>query len=100
MTTATRAELLPDIPTIGEFVPGYEATAWFGIGAPKKTPAEIVGRLNKEINSGLADPTFKARLLALGVEPKAMASDEFSKFVVDETDKWGNVIRGANIKAE
>ena len=100
VTTATRAELLPDIPTIGEFVPGYEATAWFGIGAPKKTPAEIVGRLNKEINSGLADPTFKARLLALGVEPKAMASDEFSKFVVDETDKWGNVIRGANIKAE
>ena len=100
VTTATRAELLPDIPTIGEFVPGYEATAWFGIGAPKKTPAEIVGRLNKYINSGLADPTFKARLLALGVEPKAMASDEFSKFVVDETDKWGNVIRGANIKAE
>ena len=100
VTTATRAELLPDIPTIGEFVPGYEATAWFGIGAPKKTPAEIVSRLNKEINSGLADPTFKARLLALGVEPKAMASDEFSKFVVDETDKWGNVIRGANIKAE
>jgi tripartite-type tricarboxylate transporter receptor subunit TctC len=100
VTTATRAELLPDIPTIGEFVPGYEATAWFGIGAPKNTPAEIVGRLNKEINSGLADPRFKARLLALGVEPKAMASDEFSKFVVDETEKWGKVIREANIKAE
>ena len=100
VTTATRAELLPDIPTIGEFVPGYEATAWFGIGAPKKTPAEIIGRLNREINSGLADQTFKARLLALGVEPKAMASDEFSKFVVDETEKWGKVIRGANIKAE
>jgi len=100
VTTATRAELLPDIPTIGEFVPGYEATAWFGIGAPKKTPAEIVGRLNREINSGLADQTFKARLLALGVEPKAMASDEFSKFVVDETEKWGKVIRDANIKAE
>ena len=100
VTTATRSELLPDIPTIGEFVPGYEATAWFGIGAPKNTPAEIVGRLNKEINAGLADPTFKARLLALGVEPKTMASDEFSKFVVHETDKWGNVIRRANIKAE
>jgi tripartite-type tricarboxylate transporter receptor subunit TctC len=100
VTTATRAELLPDIPTIGEFVPGYEATAWFGIGAPKNTPTEIVGRLNKEINSGLADPTFKARLLALGVEPKAMTSDGFSKFVVDETEKWGKVIREANIKAE
>ena len=100
VTTATRAELLPDIPTIGEFVPGYEATAWFGIGAPKNTPTEIVGRLNKEINSGLADLTFKARLLALGVEPKAMASDEFSKFVADETVKWGKVIREANIKAE
>jgi tripartite-type tricarboxylate transporter receptor subunit TctC len=100
VTTSTRAELLPDIPTIGEFVPGYEATAWFGIGAPKNTPTEIVGRLNGEINSGLADPTFKARLLALGVEPKAMASDEFSKFVVDETEKWGKVIREANIKAE
>jgi tripartite-type tricarboxylate transporter receptor subunit TctC len=81
-------------------VHGYEATAWFGIGAPKNTPAEIVGRLNKEINAGLADPTFKARLLALGVEPKAMTSDEFSKFVMDETEKWGKVIRGANIKAE
>ena len=100
VTTATRAELLPDIPTIGEFVPGYEATAWFGIGAPKNTPTEVVGRLNREINSGLADPTFKARLLALGVEPKAMASDEFSKFVVDETEKWGKVIRDANIKPE
>ena len=100
VTTATRAELLPDIPTIGEFVPGYEATAWFGIGAPKNTPTEVVGKLNREINSGLADPTFKARLLALGVEPKAMASDEFSKFVVDETEKWGKVIRDANIKPE
>jgi tripartite-type tricarboxylate transporter receptor subunit TctC len=100
VTTATRAELLPDIPTIGEFVPGYEATAWFGVGAPKNTPTEIVGRLNSEINSGLADPTFKARFLALGVEPKAMAPDEFSKFVVDETEKWGKVIREANIKAE
>src|SRR5262252_4541899 len=100
VTTAIRTQALPDIPTVGEFVPGYEATAWYGIGAPRGTPAKIVGRLNKEINSGLADPTFKARLLALGVEPKAMASDEFSKFVVDETDKWGNVIRSANIKAE
>jgi tripartite-type tricarboxylate transporter receptor subunit TctC len=100
VTTATRAELLPDIPTIGEFVPGYEATAWFGIGAPKKTPANIAGQLNKEINFGLADQTLKARLLALGVEPKAMAVDEFSKFVVDETEKWGKVIRAANIKAE
>ena len=101
VTTATRSELLPDIPTVGdEFVPGYEATAWFGIGAPKNTPAEIVGRLNKEINAGLSDPTFKARLLALGVEPKAMAPDEFSKFIMDETERWGKVIRAANIKAE
>jgi tripartite-type tricarboxylate transporter receptor subunit TctC len=100
VTTAARSELLPDIPTIGEFVPGYEATAWFGIGAPKNTSAEIVGKLNKEINAGLADPTFKARLLALGVEPSAMTPSEFGKFIVDETEKWAKVIKFAGIKPE
>jgi tripartite-type tricarboxylate transporter receptor subunit TctC len=100
VTTAMRSELLPDAPTVGEFVPGYEATAWFGIGVPKGTPAEVIDRINKEINAGLADPAFKARLLDLGVEPRAMTSAEFGKFIADETEKWGKVIRAANIKAE
>ena len=100
VTTATRSGLLPDIPTVGEFVPGYEATAWFGIGAPKNTLTEIVGKLNKEINSGLANPTMKARLLALGADPMPMTLAEFGKFIADETEKWGKVIRVANIKPE
>ena len=73
MTTATRSEVLPDIPTVGDFVPGYEASAWFGVGAPKDTPAEIVDKLNKEINAGLADPKMKARLADLGVAPCSRA---------------------------
>jgi tripartite-type tricarboxylate transporter receptor subunit TctC len=98
VTTATRSETLPDLPTVGEFVPGYEASTWFGVGAPKATPAEIVEKLNKEINAGLADPKIKARLADLGGGPLALSPAEFGKFIADETEKWGKVIRVANIK--
>src|SRR5262245_9760209 len=100
VTTATRMEALPDVPTMAEFVPGYEATSWVGIGAPKNTPVEIVDKLNNEINAGLADPTMKARLADLGGVPMPLMPAEFGKFIVEETEKWGKVIRAANIKAE
>jgi tripartite-type tricarboxylate transporter receptor subunit TctC len=98
VTTATRSQALPDIPTIGEFVPGYEAISWYGLGAPTKTPAEIIDRLNKETNAGLADPQLSARFVNLAVEPLSMTAAEFGKFVADETEKWGKVIRAAGIK--
>jgi tripartite-type tricarboxylate transporter receptor subunit TctC len=100
VTTATRSDALPDIPTVGEFVPGYEATQWFGIVAPNKTPAEIIDKLNKEINAGLADPTLKARLADLGGTPLSGSPADFGKLIADEIEKWGKVIRVANIKAE
>ena len=100
VTTATRSEVLPDIPTVGEFVPGYEASAWSGVGAPKNTPAEIVDKLNKEINAGLADPKIKARLADLGGTVLAGSPADFGKLIADETEKWGKVIRAANIKPE
>jgi len=100
VTTASRSEALPDIPTVGEFVPGYEASQWYGVGAPRATPAEIVEKLNKEINAGLADPKIKARLADLGGAPLALSPAEFGKLIADETEKWGKVIRAANIKAE
>jgi tripartite-type tricarboxylate transporter receptor subunit TctC len=100
LTTATRSDALPDIPTLGEFVPGYEASAWFGVGAPKATPAEIVEKLNKEINAGLADPKMKARLADVGATALSGSPADFGKFVGDETEKWASVIRAANIKAE
>ena len=100
VTSATRSAALPDVPTVGEFVPGYEATAWFGIGAPKNTPAEIITKLNGEINAGLADAKIKDRLADLGGEPMPMAPADFAKFIVDETEKWGKVVRAAGIKAE
>jgi tripartite-type tricarboxylate transporter receptor subunit TctC len=100
VTSARRSAALPDIPTVGEFVPGYEATGWFGLGAPDKTPAQIIDRLNKEINAGLADATMKARLADLGGIPMPMSPAEFGKFIADETEKWGKVIRAANIKVE
>jgi tripartite-type tricarboxylate transporter receptor subunit TctC len=81
-------------------VPSYEATAWFGIGAPKNTPAEIVDKLNKQINAGLADPVFNKRLVDLGGVPMQMTAADFGKFIAGETEKWGKVIRAANIKAE
>ena len=99
VTTSTRSEALPDVPTVGDFVPGYEASVWFGVGAPGNTPAEIVGTLNKEINAGLANPRIKARLADLGAVPMSMTPAEYGKFVADEVEKWGKVVRAANIKA-
>ena len=91
---------MPDIPAIGEFVPGYEGIGWNGLGAPKNTPAEIIDRLNKEINAGLADSKLKARLADLGSVPMPMTPAEFGKYIADDTEKWANVIRAAGIKAE
>jgi tripartite-type tricarboxylate transporter receptor subunit TctC len=100
VTTATRSAMLPDTPTVGEFVPGYEASGWQGIGAPRNTPAEIVDKLNKEINAGLADPTLKARITDLGGAVFASSSADFGKVIAADTEKWGKVIRAANIKPE
>jgi tripartite-type tricarboxylate transporter receptor subunit TctC len=100
VTTTTRSELLPDIPTVAEFVAGYEASNWFGICAPKATPAEIVEKLNKEINASLADPSIKARLADLGGDVLALSPADFGKLIAEDTEKWGKVIRAANIKAE
>jgi tripartite-type tricarboxylate transporter receptor subunit TctC len=100
VTASTRSEALPDVPTLGEFVPGYEATVWLGMGAPRNTPPEIIERLNKEVNAGLADPKIKARIADLGYTPFMSSSAEFGRFIVSETEKWGNVVRAANIKPE
>ena len=100
VTTATRSEALPDVPTVSEFVPGYEASGWNGVCAPKNTPTEIINRLNKEINAGLADPKTKARLADLGATTLAGSSADFGKLIADETEKWGKAIRAANIKAD
>jgi tripartite-type tricarboxylate transporter receptor subunit TctC len=98
--SATRVDVLPDIPSVAEFVPGYEASSWFGIGAPKNTPAEIIERLNKEISAALADPTIKGRITDLGSTVLSGSPAAFGKFIADETEKWGKVIRAANIKPE
>jgi tripartite-type tricarboxylate transporter receptor subunit TctC len=100
VTTATRSELLPDIPTVDQFVPGYEASGWFGLGAPKATPAGIVEKLNKEINASLPDPKMNARLADLGGTVLAGPPADFGRLIADDTEKWGKVIRSANIKAE
>jgi tripartite-type tricarboxylate transporter receptor subunit TctC len=100
VTTASRSEALPDVPSVGESVPGYEASGWFGVGAPKATPAEIVNKLNKEINAGLADPKIKARLSDLGGVPLAGSPAELAKLIADETEKWAKVIKLAGIKAD
>ncbi len=100
VTTAMRAEALPDIPTFAEFVPGYEARFWYGVGAPKATPAEIVAKLNKEINAGLADPKMKARLADFGGTPLVVSPADFGKLVADETEKWGKVVKSVGIKPQ
>jgi len=100
ITSATRSEMLPDLPTMGEFVPGYEASFIFGIGAPKNTPAEIVDKLNKEINAALADPKIKVRLADMGGAVFSGSPAEFGKLLADETEKWAKVIGFAGIKAE
>jgi tripartite-type tricarboxylate transporter receptor subunit TctC len=100
ITTATRSEALPDIPTVGESVPGYEASSFFGFGAPRNTPAEIIDKLNKEIDAGLADPKIKERLADLDGTVLGGSPADFGKLMAEETEKWGKVIRAANIKPE
>jgi tripartite-type tricarboxylate transporter receptor subunit TctC len=100
ITATTRSEALPDIPTIGEFVPGYEASNIRGVGAPKNTPVEIIDKLNKEINAALVDPKINTRLADLGATALASSAADFGKLIEDETEKWGNVIRALNIKPE
>jgi tripartite-type tricarboxylate transporter receptor subunit TctC len=100
VTTATRSDVLPDIPTLSDFLQGYEASLWFGFGAPKNTPSEIVNKLNEEINAALDDPKMKARLADLGGTVLPGSPADFGKLIADETEKWGKVIRAANIKAE
>ena len=100
VTTATRAEVLPDVPTVAEFVPGYEASTWYGIGAPKNTPTEIIDKLNKEINAGLADSKMKAQLADLGGTVLAGSPAEFGRLIADETEKWAKVIKFAGIKPQ
>jgi tripartite-type tricarboxylate transporter receptor subunit TctC len=98
--TTKRSEALPDIPTVAEFVPGFEASSWFGIAAPKGTPAEIIERLNQGVNAGLADPAIKARLADMGGTPLPGSPADYGHLIADETEKWGKVIRAAGIKAE
>jgi tripartite-type tricarboxylate transporter receptor subunit TctC len=100
VTSATRVEVLPDIPTVGDFVPGYEASQWYGLCAPKGTPAEIIGKLSREISAGLADPGIKARITEFGDTVFASSRGDFGKLIREDTEKWGKVIRAANIKAE
>jgi tripartite-type tricarboxylate transporter receptor subunit TctC len=99
-TTAVRLEVLPDIPTVGDFVPGYEASAWVGIVTPRNTPAEVVDKLNSEINAGLADPKLRARFAEVGSTVFPGLPADFGKFIVEETEKWGKVVRFAGIKAD
>jgi tripartite-type tricarboxylate transporter receptor subunit TctC len=98
VTTSTRSVALPDIPSVSEFVPGYEANIWYGLGIPKNTPAAIIDKLNKEINAALVDPKLKTRIADLGGVPMSMTTAEFGKFVASETEKWGRIIRAGNIK--
>jgi tripartite-type tricarboxylate transporter receptor subunit TctC len=100
VTTATRSDEMPDIPTVGEFVLGYEASAWFGVGAPNNTPSQIIDKLNEAINAGLADPKIKARLADLGGTPLVGSPAEFGKLIADETEKWGKVVKFTGIKAD
>jgi len=100
VTTAARSPALPDLPSVGDFLPGYEGSGFFGLGAPRNTPGDIVETLNREINAGLADPMIKERLAGLGGAPLPMTAVEFGKFIADETEKWAKVIRAANIKPE
>jgi tripartite-type tricarboxylate transporter receptor subunit TctC len=100
VTTAMRSEVLPDVPTVGEFVPGFEAESWTGIGAPRNTPANIISKLNNEINAALANPVIKARFADLGSTVFPTSAADFGKFIADDTEKWAKVIRAANIKPE
>jgi tripartite-type tricarboxylate transporter receptor subunit TctC len=100
VTTATRSEALPNLPTVGDFVPGYEASSWWGVGAPRNTPAEIIDRLNKEINAGLADPKMKARLADQGSTVLAGSPADFGKLIAEETEKWAKVVKFSGAKPD
>ena len=100
VTTAARAEMLPELPPIGDFVPGYETSQWYGLSAPAKTPAEIVDKLNSQVNAALADPGMKAKFAAIGGEPLPGSAAEFGKLIAEETEKWAKVVRAAGLKAE
>jgi tripartite-type tricarboxylate transporter receptor subunit TctC len=100
VTTVTRSEVLPDVPTVGDFVPGYEVSSWQGIGAPSKTPAEIIEKLNREINVALTDPKIKAQLAALGNTAIPGSPADFGNFIAAETEKWGKVVKFAGLKPE
>jgi tripartite-type tricarboxylate transporter receptor subunit TctC len=100
VTAATRSPLLPDLPTVGDFVPGYEASAWFGVGAPRHTPVDIVGELNKEINAVLSDPKVEARLADLGGTVLAGSPADFSKLIAEETEKWAKVVKFSGAKPD
>jgi tripartite-type tricarboxylate transporter receptor subunit TctC len=100
ITSATRSELLPDVPTVADFVPGYESSAWYGVGAPRGTPAEIIDRLNKEINAILAEPRAKTRIADMGATLIAGSPADFGRLIADETEKWGKVVRFSGAKAD
>jgi tripartite-type tricarboxylate transporter receptor subunit TctC len=100
VTTVSRSELLPGVPALNEFLPGYDATGWNGISAPKGTPVPIIEKLNKAISAMVLDPAMKARLIGLGIEPLTMTPAEFGKRIADDTEKWAKVIKFANVKAE
>jgi tripartite-type tricarboxylate transporter receptor subunit TctC len=100
VTTATRSPALPDIPTVGEFVPGYDASSWHGLGVPKNTPVEIIDKLNREINAGLADPKLTARMADLGGEPMPMPPAGFGRSIAEETEKWAKVVKFSGAKVD
>jgi tripartite-type tricarboxylate transporter receptor subunit TctC len=100
VTTSTRSDALPDLPTVGDFVPGYEASGWYGVCAPSRTPVEIIDKLNLEINAALAEPKLKARLAELGGAALPGSPADFARLIAEETEKWGKVVRAANIKPE
>jgi tripartite-type tricarboxylate transporter receptor subunit TctC len=100
VTIERRLDALPDIPTVGDFVPGYEASNWYGIGAPRNTPVEVIEKLNKETNAGLADPKIKARIADLGGSGLTGSPADFGRLIADETEKWGKVVKFVGIKAD
>jgi tripartite-type tricarboxylate transporter receptor subunit TctC len=100
VTSTTRSELLPDVPTVAEFLPVYEASAWYGVGAPRNTPDEVIGRLNKEINAALADPRMLARVADMGATLLAGSPADFGKLIANETEKWSKVVKFAGIRAD
>jgi tripartite-type tricarboxylate transporter receptor subunit TctC len=100
VTTTTRSQVLPEIPIMADFVPGYEASSWYGIGAPRNTPVEIVAKLNKEISAAVADPSIKARLGDLGTTALALSPADFGKFIAEETDKWAKVVKFSGAKPD